>query len=420
MNHFCENCGASLEETHIICTTCGTRITEYQTPKQIKVVSTKRKWINRIVVLIAAVAISFSIWATNHFSAESLTVRFNKAVAEEDGQLLQKMMQHEDGTVVSMIEAEAFIALFKEETAEYLKPLYTIELGSKFLGIYPEYCVKVIDQYASYPRTLEQVTFMVGGAEAIMDSSNDSETVFGPYAPGNYKGVATFSSDFGDEKVDIDFILASDSGIPQLISVDAPIGTVVIELSNQVYTNWKPWIQIGDKKIEFPANKTVLEVGPLNRDGKHSVQIGVAMPWGEILTDAVVIEGNSLSLTPVIVGDKQVKAILDTLKRYGEELNEMRATTNGDVLTTVSPVWKENLSNEIDEDYASGLFYAGKLDKLEIDVNSIKPVDNGIQVWANYDFTMDRFSLEQGEPNLKSTNETWIMQMNGLSSHKVT
>lgn len=413
MNRFCEECGSSLKEGHVVCTNCGKRATAPAPhSRQARAMTKKLKWIFRVIALVAGIVIAFSVWATNHFSADSVNDRFIKAVNEENGEQLMKLMKHGNTTDLSQKEVEAFIALkAKRGSSDSIKDLVTVKKGGKFLGIYPTHYIEVVDQYAIYPGELDHVTFAFQGEEAKIHSKNGTESTFGPYSPGIYKGVATITSDFGDEEAAIDILLANVDSRPQVIEIRSDIGKVVFELDDSSYHELKPWIQIGEKKVDYPQNDRYLEIGPISRSGKHSAQIGVSMPWGDILSESIPIDQNYLYMQPAVVSKKELDDILLTLKDFGEEYNELLATSNREVLSTVTPVWKEDqLYREVLAYAEDGYFYAGRFDNVGIDSASIKPASNGIEIWARYDFSMDHFTADH-EPNLLPVRINWIMQM---------
>lgn len=159
MKKFCRECGQEANQDDLVCRNCGTafksshpkRAEQQKMPKKKKVMIT-------LLTIIAVLIIGFSTWATKYHSAEAVKDRFDNLVNDEKAGKLASYMIHQNGMKLTRNEAKAFISLSKSETG--IDDLYSVVEDGKFLGLFKNHKIEVIDQYATYDKLEKGLSFL--------------------------------------------------------------------------------------------------------------------------------------------------------------------------------------------------------------------------------------------------------------------
>ena len=369
MKRFCQECGIEAAGGHKICTNCGVPL---QAEDKVKShpMSKKQKLILQIVGAIVVFIVGFSMWANSYQSPQSVEKRFKAAVTKEDSAKIKRLMVHEDGSAVSVKEAEAFLKLAKEEGKSVVTRLTSIAQHGKFLGIYGAHKIEAIDQFVYYDRPVDGLTFQFNGENVVEHIRNDNEVVHGPMLPGIYDVTAIFKGEYGETSSEGSVTLANIGRDYTWIGLDIPVSNVIFYINNHDDLDVKTsFIKINETNIPINGDGQTAEVGPFVLDGTQEVQTVVSMPWGEVISSPIKVDSTYMNVRADVLSDEQYSSVVDTLKEYGEQNTMALAALSTDPLTVVTPDFKVYFEKNY---LSNNRYYTGSFEKLEMDKDSLR------------------------------------------------
>ena len=351
-----------------------------------------------IITTIAVLLFGFTVWANAHFSQETTSKRFAKALSTEDSKELQSLVVHENGKAITKQEAEALLKLIEVEGNGALDSLSAVQQHGNWLGLFQIYKVEVIDQYAYYEGQVKELSFTFNGVE-IKEVSREKESVsYGPLSPGIYEVDVTFEGKYGKGTSKSELYATSQPGEPSWIYVELPLGNVMFKVTNyssEMMVDAR--ILINDEEITVDEHGETEGIGPILFDESQTVKLVVQYPWGEVTTEEVTIEDEYQEIKATILSQDELKNVLETLKQYGEESIESDSNRSTSVFTTTTKSFNEYyLEYYINPYIENNLFITGKFDQLDVDENSVY-IDNnsgsGIGILAEFTYMNDSHPL---------------------------
>lgn len=421
MKRFCKECGKEAQPNHNVCIHCGTplekieanqsgltretRTNKKQAPK--KPMSKAKKILWGVVAGLVALLIGAHMWTDNYLSYESVEERFEAALSENDSKKLANLIVHEDGSSISEQEAKAFAKLKKSESKRVINDLYEISFNGKFLGIYDTYKIEVVDQFAYYDDQVDGLTFKFNNKEIPEFERDKESTTYGPLAPGVYTVEATFKGDYGETSSEETVTLAYKDRSYTQIGEDLPIAKVTFHVENyEQFDVEKAHILLNKEEIAISKDGESEEIGPFILDGSQTVKTVVTMPWGEVVSEEIPVDDENMSLNASLITPEQYKGVTATLKDFGEQYVTARAEQSTKPLKVADADVKKEIGNEFNDFY----HYSGKLEKVQIDRDSLTVNTDSktpeISIDAKFIVKEDEHEATES-PNLYEMDYTW-------------
>ncbi len=415
MMRFCRECGKELNEGHSHCIYCGTPLPKSDVNEKANVqkepMPKKKKIILGSVIGVLILLVSLHMWADKHFSYESVEKRFEAAVEESNIKKITKLVTHEDGSSISKNEAKAFASLIETEGNSYVEELTHIRLDGKLLGIYDSYKVEVVDQFATYDNFVEGLSFEFNEEEFPIHEENDGSITYGPLAPGEYTVQATFMNDSEETSQEDTFTAASSYGEYTWIDMEIPISMVHFYLeSDYDFELSGSYIQVNDEKYTIKADGESEEMGPFMMDGSVHANVVTNMPWGEVVSDDILVDDSYMYVHAPIISDENYDDITTLLVNFGDEYVDALANKTTKSLTLATDHLKDYITSEFIED----TYYTGQFQELQIDKDSasINYTDDteALTIDARYVVNKATHSLEDA-PDLYEDEYTWNVSL---------
>lgn len=392
--------------------------TEQRSTNHKKPMTKKQKLMIQIGAGVLVFLIGFSIWASNHHSAESVYNRFEKAIQEGDNKQISKLMIHEDGTRVSKEEAKAFLALIKEEGKHEVAPLYNVTRHGKFIGIFKSHKVEARDQFVSYDDMIEGLSFTFNDEEiAIYDEDQKIDYVlYGPLAPGIYTATAVFDGEYGETTKEEEIQLSSFDRDENWITMDIPVSKVTFFFENDdMFDPTSASILLNDEELDVSKDGETKEVGPFILDGSQTVQSVVEMPWGEITSEDIEVDSDYMGIYADLITEEQYDELTKAVLDFSEQFMEGVADKSTKPLENISDDFKETFDELIDYEFPSDFYFSGKLNSVSVDKDSLMvdtDKDNPVvTIDIGLNAETDAHYLED-DPDLNDETLQLIVEMN--------
>jgi len=413
MKRFCQECGHEAKISDKMCTNCGTKLIEMEQPlpstqqtpvkpqKEKKPMSKQQKIIFSVVGILAILLIGFSIWANMYFSKDSTENRFFKAVDDKDAAQLEQLLMHENGSVASKGEVEAFLKLADDLKDDELKDLVSFKPEGKFIGIFQKYKAEAIDQYAYYDGPTDGLKMKFNNSDA-KDKKDQDGIKYGPLLPGIYTVNVSLDNDFGKSNTDLELEL-SNLHSDEVWMDELPIGEASIYVLNYDSDLMsESYVLVNGKKVEIDEYGDSAYFGPIFLDGSQSAKIVANYPWGEVESEAFPIDSSYLEFNASMVSTEELDSIKDTLLTFGEEMQNAKAQLSTDVFTTATDTLKEDfLSFEIDPLVQGNVYYTGKLNKVDLNEDALWFYDGLLVIHTMFDYSYAFYSAGEEPPEME-------------------
>lgn len=417
MNKFCQECGKPLKGADKHCIECGHPIISGPQMKNRNIykkkASKKQKLISSIAAALVILFAGFYMWGDSQVSAENIAKKFSRAVLENDATALQKVSIIHHGKFISKAEANALLALAKEDP-EYIEnnmrtmpqaqnstgdSLFTVVENGKWLGIFKRYSVLVTPQYVRLVLPFDGVQSTFNGKEMPVKETKEDEVIYGPMAPGLYEVESSFSGEYTEVKTKEKIEAANEYSdwVTYDVELDANYVNLTMHAGGAPIT--KAYIKINDQKVPFDKDMKVERFGPLKLDGSTIVTPVVEMPWGEIESDKIPIENSSIEISPNTVNKKLSDTLSKIILSYGEEYVQAHAAWDASKFTTITGEMKDRFKDDFDYNRNNDELFSGKLEKVELDLDSLSygEIQNGTRVEFPARFTFQADTYYRGD-----------------------
>lgn len=387
MKKYCIECGEKIPANHKVCMYCGVRQPEEKVnnkadqvrdnqsvenpnketiatePRKSKTMDNKKVW--PIVGLIALILFAH-LGLKSYYSLENVEKRFVKALEEEDKGTIKNLVNHEEGQEVKDIEVESLLKLISFDKMN--QPDYWIEQDGNKLLFYPNYKVYYNDQYAYYNNNYEGLQCTFNGEDFLIDEKGKDLNKYGPFLPGIYQAELEYSGDLGEISEELEVHIFDPYNNSVYLDDIFEITTVYFGVNNyNKFLKDKVYIQMNDKKIELNENGESEEVGPIFLSAKPSFQIVSNLPWGEIQSDLIKVDGYQTNAVASLVNDEQYEKLTGNVLNFSEEFLQALAKKTTDPLTGVSSNVKKLVTEYIEPNYN----YMGRVEKIEFNRDGI-------------------------------------------------
>lgn len=423
MKKFCVHCGEKLKPTAKVCIHCGKKIgleeqqkTLASSPEQITATSSdeksKRKMTSaqKILLSIGLVVILLllggHLWANKHFSEETVEKQFEKAIEDKDIETLTNLVVHGNGEKIESYEADALIKLFEEEGN--LNFLYHIESIKKFLGIYDQYQIQIVDQFIEV-KNLEEISYTINDQEIALYEEKDNTYTLGPLAPGYYTLDISVNSDFEDIHQEEKILLNDQDGnIGAYIDIDiSDVEFFIGEHKTFDLSDIK--VQINEHTFDVNEDGYTDFIGPLMLDGSLEAYAVADLPWGKITSEPVQILNDYNQLNVSILNDEQEKEIAEIVQQFGEQIAATMVDGDKSLLENTSDNVKDHIASLKS---SSKETYTGRLEKyiFREDAIELKYTDNDVQlsIPVRYFYEEDFHDLNE-KPRLREKRRTYFL-----------
>ncbi len=416
MKRFCQECGHEAKISDNVCTNCGTKLIKLEQPQQPalqthtqapvkpqrakKPMSKQQKIIISVVGTLAALLIGFSIWANIYFSKDSTESRFYKAVENQDVGQLEKLLMHENGAAATKSEVEAFLKLADDLKDDELKDFVSVKKEGKFIGIFQMHKVEAIDQYAYYYGPTDGLKMKFNQTE-VKDKKDSDGITYGPLLPGIYSVNVSLDNDFGKSNTDVELELANLNS-EEVWMDELPIGEASVYISNyDSELMADSYLLVNDQKVEIDEYGDSDYFGPIFLDGSQKAKVVGNYPWGEVESKAFPIDSSYIEVSASLVSDEELEKIKETLLTFGEEMQNAKAQLSTDVFTSATDILKEDFLNyEIDPLIQENIFYIGKLNKVDINADSMWFYDGLLGIHTMFDYSYAFYGANEEPPTL--------------------
>lgn len=427
MEKYCKECGKAVDKSLNFCENCGSKLdtsseqeknTVPSPEKKPRTYTKKQKIIIGTAVALLVIMIGSYMWGKSYFSPQKTTERFITAIMEEDSEKIQDLTIMQ-GESISKAEAEALIALAKEET-HYINidtthledfsnqnDLIRLTENGKNFFIYPKYLFSLVPQYVEANLPFEGIENIFNEEEFPAKQSDKRIIVYGPLAPGKYKIHSSYSGEFTEAESKDEIILGDSYSDTVYYEVQLDAESTAFYLNNWNDSPIKnAYIEVDKHQIDFDESLEIGAFGPLNMDGSVKVTPIIETEWGKVTLDDIKVEEDYYEIVLNTVSKKLMDDLSEVILLYGEEYVQANAANDADIFTTITKSFRKDFKDSFSYNMDYDENFSGQLDKIEINYEELTfDSKNELSLPANFYFTASTHDSDE-KPELEEEIET--------------
>lgn len=419
------------------------------------------KWLLIGIGIVLFGLIGWIIIANTSEAPEDLIAEFEKAMIEEDKDVLEelivsdhsqleiddvflnKLIQHgkedEDFLTGTILLLNAQKDVHTQEQSKVISEILSksnitktelLNMGSIYLkqeeGLFgTKYDIAVRPSYIKIEFSTDPTTVKIDG-KLIKTKKGSKVHLHGPILPGKYQVQVTKKYPFSDVVVEKDVNLF-EGGRTETVTMNLTGETVKfasdVEGTQLFINNRSTQQQVGSDGVEF---------GPISTNGSLKAHGEFTFPWGKIKSHPIAIDGNSYryDITPKPFTNPKVKnAIIKVINEYSRQYVAAKAKRDANVFTTLDEKLKQEWARDFadQKEFISNEYYKGQAIKTVVATKgvTISKVDNSdaykVKVPVQFHRQERTYHIDNDsgdEPLKEKINDTYVWMIYNTKTQK--
>ncbi|QHS23039.1 zinc-ribbon domain-containing protein [Virgibacillus sp. MSP4-1] len=405
--NYCKECGHSLKENARFCAECGTEVSKPQPtgvpPQQEHSQSTqphrktRKPWTKKQKLAALVTGLTILLLVIGYQAGAALTdkdrliEKFNEAIKDQDNQKVADMLTSSDSALsISEDTVKPMVSYFNENEdyhefvidslknqSEILEQnednydnphLFSLKKDGKTAFLFDNYNIVIKPFYFNVGTNLPETTIYLEGEKVATTDSESLEQEIGPVLPGTYELKTTFENDFVtlENHREIELIDLSDQNLYTEVYLEA--GDVYLNTDYDHLAS-KVSYYVNDEVVE--SDEDGARFGPISMDGSATAHAVLEFPWGEIETEQIEIDDDSINLPVDSLFSESVKNdIMNAVHTYAQDWANAYQELDHSQFSNVSDELLEVLSEDIAQMKDANMKWVGTYKSSLFDLDS--------------------------------------------------
>ncbi|SES90336.1 zinc-ribbon domain-containing protein [Oceanobacillus limi] len=403
---YCKECGHPLKKGASFCSECGTSIeTNLDNPRtNSSSTSTanpnhvpKKKWTKKQKVVAISTSIAIILLLIGYQIGSTLTDKnriienFGEAILDEDNDKLSTMLHSKDSRLeIATDDIDHLLDYLNDnpsyynfvmdslkkqadsyengETNNFDDSVFFLEKEGKTAFLFDRYQINIVPFYFNVATNMEDAKILLNGEEIATADSDSYELEYGPVLPGVYELKSEYSDEFAMLENSYDLELMNPSN--QNSYAELPLYGENVKLSSNfedIASNVTYYVN--DTEIQFNESDDN-QFGPVSLDGSITSYATLQFPWGEVETEKITIEDNSVYFVADSVLETIKSDVMDAIHTHAQDWSDAYNDLDNSLFSNVTDPLLEVYTEDISDIKSNEKKWVGSYDKSIIDLDS--------------------------------------------------